>query len=58
MVEDWHIIITASGRPLASENGSPVLFPSLDATRPFMTRPGDRAERWTGAFRPGEAPTG
>lgn len=56
MEEDWHIIITAAGRPLSGANGSPVLFPGIEAAQPFLTRPGDRLERWTGGFPPMKAP--
>lgn len=57
MHEDWHIIVTANGRPLTGAAGSPVLFPSAEAAGPFITRAGDRVERWTGGFRrpPGAA---
>lgn len=51
MNEDWHIIVTASGSPLKGGAGSPVLFPSAEAAGPFMTRAGDRIERWEGGFR-------
>lgn len=51
MTDDWHIIVTASGRPLTGADGSPIVFPSIEAAGPYMTRPGDRVERWEGSFR-------
>lgn len=51
MHEDWHIIVTASGRPLVGEAGSPIVFPDKETARSYATRPGDRIEPWTGGFR-------
>jgi len=51
MTDDWHIIVTASGRPLSGADGSPVVFPDKETARSYATRPGDRIERWTGDFR-------
>lgn len=52
MNEDWHIIVTASGRPLTGAGGSPILFPDKDAAAPYATKPTDRIEPWAGGFRP------
>lgn len=52
MSEEWHIIVTASGCALSGADGSPILFPDMDAAKPYATKPTDRIEPWTGGFRP------
>lgn len=54
------MIITASGNPLGTEAGSPVLFPGIAEARNWMMAGDQGVEEWLGGIKPppdpGDAP--